>query len=148
MLQEMNTSEPNPQRSSRARWIAAGFIGAFAASVLTVIYTGLNVEGTSAEFDAGFRSVTLAPGERRTIDLVFDSNAAHPESTLKITLPPMLALAAGSTEQSAVSLEPGSNRFSIVIEAREPGSGYLIGRVEAGEPVGLYRVFVTVSDDP
>lgn len=138
--------EPKPRRTDRARWIAAGFIGAFAASIFTVIYTGLNVEGSRADFDAGFRPVTLAPGEQRTIELVFDSPAAHPESTLDITLPPMLELAAGSEERSAVALVPGSNSFRVVIEAREPGSGYLVARVEAEQPVGLYRVFVTVTE--
>jgi hypothetical protein len=140
------TLEPKPRRTDRARWIAAGFIGAFAASVFTVIYTGLNVEGSRAEFDVGFRPVTLAPGEQRTIELVFDSPAAYPESTLDVTLPPMLEFAAASAKRSTVALVPGSNSFPIVIEAREPGSGYLVARVEAGQPVGLYRVFVTVTE--
>jgi hypothetical protein len=138
--------EPKP-RSSRARWIGAGFVGAFAASIFTVIYTGLNVEGTSAEFDAGFRSVTLAPGERRTIELVFDSPAAHPDSTLELTLPPMLELATSNSAWRSVAVVPGSNSFPVEIRARETGSGYIVARVEADAPVGLYRVFVTVTDE-
>jgi hypothetical protein len=134
----------------RASWIAAGFIGAFAASIFTVIYTGLNVEGTSAEFDAGFRSVTLAPGERRTIELEFESPAAHPEATLEISLPPMLELTAGPAgdgRRRPVALAPGGNTLTVEVAAVETGSGYIVARVEAGAPVGLYRVFVTVTDE-
>lgn len=137
--------EPKP-RTGRARWIAAGFIGAFAASILTVITTGLNVEGRRAEFDSGFRSVTLAPGERRSIELEFESEAAHPEATLELTLPPMLELVA-ATEARPVAVVPGSNRFAIEIRADEIGSGYIVARLQADVPIGLYRVFVTVANE-
>jgi len=142
--------EEKSRQANRARWIAAGFVGAFAASIFTVIYTGLNVEGTSAEFDAGFRSVTLAPGERRTIELEFESAAAHPEATLEINLPPMLELApsaAGDGGRRPVALMPGGNTLTVEVAAVETGSGYIVARVEAGAPVGLYRVFVTVTDE-
>jgi hypothetical protein len=133
----------------KGNWIAIGFLAAFAASIFTIIYTGLNVQGSSrAEFDAGDRFVIIAPGEQRTIDFEFDSPAAHPEATLKITLPPMLDLVEGESVQSQVSLVPGGNTFPIVVEGRENGEGYLVGRVQAdGQPVGLYRVFVTVADE-
>jgi hypothetical protein len=145
----MNASlEPKPRRTNRARWIAAGFLAAFAASVFTVIYTGLKAINTSPEFDSGFRSVTLAPGDERAIELTFDSPAAYPAATLYVTLPSMLDFAEDSREESSVAVEPGSNHFMVAVAAREVGSGYLIGRVEAGEPVGLYRVFVTVTDSP
>lgn len=138
--------EHEAPRGRPAKWIAAGFIGAFAASVFTVIYTGLNVEGSNAEFDAGFRSVTLAPGERRSIELAFDSPAAYAEATLELTLPPMLESPAGLAPMG-VSLVPGANHFDVVVEATATGSGYLVARVESGDPVGLYRVFVTVTDE-
>ena len=73
-------------------WVAIGFLVAFATSVFTVIYTGLKPEGERAVFDTGFRAVTLAPGERRAIELVFDSDAAYSEATLVITLPAMAEL--------------------------------------------------------
>ena len=47
----------------KLRWIAVGFIGAFALSILTVIYTGLNVEGVLGEFDAGS---VITPDDLRT----------------------------------------------------------------------------------
>jgi len=143
-----SSDEPKPGRAGRANWIAAGFLAAFAASVFTVIFTGLKAINTSPEFDSGFRSVTLEPGDERAIELVFDSPAAYAAATLYVTLPPMLDFARGSREQSSVAVEPGSNYFTVTVEAREVGSGYLIARVEADEPVGLYRVFVTVTDSP
>lgn len=143
----MDPSVEPTARTSRARWIAAGFIGAFAASIFTVIYTGLNVEGTTAEFDAGFRSVTLAPGERREIELTFESSAAYPESMLELTLPPMLELATANGARQPVAVAPGANRFTVEVRAVEAGSGYIVARVRADVPVGLDRIFVTVTDE-
>ena len=52
-----DSSRETESGTRRPRWIALGFVGAFAASVFTVIYTGLNVGGySSAEFDAGHLS--------------------------------------------------------------------------------------------
>lgn len=143
-----SSHEPKPGRTSRANWIAAGFLAAFAASVFTVIFTGLKAINTNPEFDSGFRPVTLAPGDVQAIELVFESPALYAEATLYVTLPSMLDFAEGDSEQTPVAIVPGSNRFTIVVEAREVGRGYLIARVEAEEPVGLYRVFVTVTDSP
>ena len=143
------TSDSATTSARKLRWIAFGFIGAFAASVLTVIYTGLNVEGVLGEFDAGFRPVTLAVGEVRAIDLEFDSETAYPEAILEIILPEMVEFSAQSEARTAAPVAAGSNTFSVAIEAMALGRGYLIARVEAasGEPIGLYRVFVTVADD-
>ena len=136
--------------SGKARWVAIGFISAFFASIFTVIYTGLNVEGTSAEFDSGFRSVTLSVGETRTVGLEFESPSAYPEAILEVTLPEAVKLP-GQTEtglnSTPVSVVAGENTFQIDITAGSPGSGYLVARVAAGEPVGIYRVFVTVTED-
>ena len=146
MNQSSDSDASNPRKP---RWIAFGFLGAFAASILTVIYTGLSVEGVLGEFDAGFRPVTLAVGEVRTIDLVFDSDVEFPEATLGVTLPEMVQFSAQTEARTPAAVAAGSNTFRVDIEAMELGRGYLIARVENvdGEPIGLYRVFVTVSDD-
>jgi hypothetical protein len=132
----------------KLRWIAAGFVGAFAASVLTVIYTGLMVEGSRSDFDAGFRSVTLSVGETQTVELVFESPLAHPAATLELVLPEF----AGPAEQPelreltrSAALDYGRNVYSVELVGVSPGSGYLVARVIADEPVGTYRVFVTVT---
>jgi hypothetical protein len=133
---------------SRARWIAAGFLGAFAASILTVIWTGLMVEGRPEEFDSGFRSVTMTTGETRSIELIFDSPIAHAEAELRIELPDALEPADGSTEAAVrrlVELAPGTNVFTVIVRARAEGSGYLQARLSDDGPVALERVFVTVE---
>jgi len=147
----MNTdSGQRAARSGRATWIAAGFLGAFAASVLTVIYTGLMVEGSRTEFDAGFRSVTLGTGEVRRIELYFDSPAPAADARLIVELPPVVVPAAGAAAGSierSVEVEPGRNVFAIEVSGRAPGSGYLEARLVAGAPLALERVFVTVAAD-
>ena len=128
-------------------WVAAGFIGAFAASVFTVIYTGLNVGGySSAEFDAGFRSVTMTVGDVRSIDLVFDSERAIEDATLSVALPAAVGLT-GPAERS-LPMSAGENVVPVEVVARQPGSGYLVARVEADVPIGLYQVFLTVEAPP
>lgn len=145
------TTDPKKSRYGRPNLIAVGFIGAFALSVITVIYTGLNVRDHGAAFDAGFRSITLAVGERRTIDLVFESTVGFPEAVLEVTLPGMLRFSGASSGQSprsTVAVEPGSNTFSIEIEATETGKDYLRTRiVDDIEAIDLYRVFVTVEEN-
>jgi len=147
----MNEAANSRQRKARvAKWIAAGFLGAFATSVFTVIYTGLNVEGSSAEFDAGFRSVTMSVGERRTVDLVFEADAEYPDAWLELTLPDAVRIAGqkyAEAEPRSVAMVIGRNAIPVEIEAIAPGSGYLSARVEADEPIGVYRVFVTVTPD-
>lgn len=137
--------------TGKARLIAIGFLGAFFASVITVIYTGLNVEGSSAEFDSGFRSVTLMVGDRHTLEFQFDSAAAFPDAVLEVTLPDSVQ-SPGQTEpgpaRRPVSIVAGENTIPFDIAASSPGSGYVVARVTAGEPVGVYRIFVTVTDDP
>ena len=146
-----NASDTGHRGPSKARWIAIGFIVAFATSVLTVIYTGLNVEGSRADFDVGFRSVTLSSGETRIVDLVFESEAAHPDGMLVITLPDAVAIegrSAGDAASIPVSVVIGENSFPVEIEAAAAGSGYLVGRLAAaGEGIGTYRVFMTVTAD-
>jgi hypothetical protein len=146
-----NTSDTGHRGFTKARWVALGFIVAFATSVLTVIYTGLNVEGSRADFDVGFRSVTLSPGETRIVDLVFESEAAHPDAMLEITLPDAVSIrgrSAGDAASIPVAVVTGENSFPVEIEAAAAGSGYLVGRLAAAdEAVGIYRVFVTVAPD-
>jgi hypothetical protein len=136
--------------TGRPGLIAIGFIAAFAASVFTVIYTGLNVQSTSAEFDSGFRSVTMKVADVRTIDLVFESAADFSDGVLTVTLPEMVALVGEEFDQQhqkSVAVTAGGNTFQIDIRALESGRGYLRARVDANGPVGVYRVFVTVDDD-
>ena len=141
-------SDSDSTGTRKGRWIALGFVGAFAASVLTVIYTGLNVEGSRAEFDAGFRSVTMTVGDRREIELVFVADDEYPQAVLELTVPDAVRIGgqtASGPDGMALSLAAGRNEIPIEIVGAAPGSGYLTARVTADEPVGIYRLFVTVT---
>lgn len=131
----------------RARWIAFGFVGAFAASVATVIYTGLMVEGSRSTFDAGFRSVTLALGETRTLVLEFEVETGFTGASLEVELPAMIE-AVGQPGARRITREVtvgnGANEYPLEVRAVAAGSDYVIGRIVAGEPVALERLFVTV----
>ena len=146
----MNSDSASPRAGTRkAKWIARGFLAAFVLSVLTVIYTGLSVDGFVGEFDSGFRSVTFAAGESRSIDLRFDSPSGFSEASLEISLPGIVEFASESefpAGRQAVTIVPGENVFAVTVRGVEPGSGYLIGRIAAREPIDLYRVFLTVTD--
>jgi hypothetical protein len=144
----MNTETEKP--AGKAYWIAAGFLGAFAASILTVIYTGLMVEGSPSEFDAGFRSVTMKIGETRRIDLRFESLLPEANARLVVELPDELEYAEGGTAgtlERVVSLVSGTNIITVEVRGRTAGSDYLIARVSAAEPIALERVFLTVESD-
>jgi hypothetical protein len=147
-MNEFSGSGPTRKRS--ARWIGAGFIGAFAASIGTVIYTGLNVEGSRAEYDADFRQLTMSVGEARRIDLVFESPAAFDAANLEIALPEVVRLAGGAGDDAtrrAVSLSAGENLVSVEVEATAAGRGFLEARVTADEPIRIERVYLTVTAD-
>ena len=141
-------SKDQSGRSRPPRWIALGFLAAFATSVFTVIYTGLEHEGERGVFDTGFRSVTMVPGERRTVELVFDSDAAYTGATLALILPAVAELGAAPEYQDGsrfIDLVAGENRLDVEIRALAEGSGYLTARIEAREPIAIDRVFVTVT---
>ncbi len=144
------SSDAKPKASTRARWVAFGFLGAFAASVLTVIYTGLMVEGSPEEFEAGFRSVTLRVGETRSVELSFDSAVESQHAQLEISLPEAAGLADDPAERSprrAVAVSYGQNAYTVDLVGRAPGSGYLVARLIAPDPVGIERLFVTVTPE-
>ena len=147
----MNQSSDSGRVSKRTpTWVAFGFLGAFAASVLTVIYTGLNVRDHGAAFDSGFRSVTMSVGEVRTIELLFQSAEAVSDATLEVNLPDMVEFARESDYQQArtpVAVTVGSNSFAIDIEATAVGKDYLRTSIVKDIAIDVYRVFVTVADD-
>jgi hypothetical protein len=143
-------SDIDPQSVGKARWIGAGFVAAFAASVFTVIYTGLMVEGTRSEFDDASRFVTMSVAEEYEIELFFESPAAFEDISLEVSLPEMLELVGPGWSRAAsrpVSLEPGPNELAITVRATAAGKGYLVTRVIGDKPIGLNSFFVTVVAD-
>lgn len=142
----MNTrTESRRRRSRKERWIAAGFIGAFAASIGTVIYTGLRVDGYVGEFQAGFRAVTMSVGESRSVELTFNVPMATDAARLELTLPDCLNPADGRGVSRPVQLVRGVNEMTLELVATGECSGYMYARVIADEPLDLERIFITVE---
>lgn len=139
-------SETKTAKGRKARLIGFGFVFAFLLSVATVIYTGLMVEGSRADFDVGFRSLTLAPGDVATVRLVFEAEAAAADAVLLLELPPMLAPAAGGLTRP-VEVVAGENAYTVELRAVAEGSGTVVARLIGEQPIALERVFVTVGAD-
>ena len=141
-------SENKKRRTAAANWIAAGFLVAFVASVLTVLYTGLMVEGTPSEFHAGFRSMTFNVGEMREVEFLFEAESASPDARLELSLPPGIVAPADGRLSRPVAVAAGSNRFSLALSGTGPGQGYVVARLIDDEPIALDRVFVTIVEVP
>ena len=133
-------------RTSGARWIAAGFIGAFAASILTVILTGLNVESVRGTPDAGFRSVTMAVGEIRRVELEFESERASAGAVIELSLPDVVAAVGNGLDRLPVRIEPGSNAFTVELRAVAIGNGFVEASLSDGQRIDGERVFITVVE--
>ena len=125
-----------------------GFVLAFAASVFTVIYTGLMVEGTRAEFDAGFRTFEMHLDEVREARFFIESEVADADATLELELPDIVepvSPGGGGAWQRRVTVVRGSNEFGVELRAVAAGSGYVQARVSGKEAIGRDSVFVTVT---
>ena len=113
-----------------------------------MIYTGLMVEGSRAEFDAGFRTLEMRQGEVREARFFIDSEVAAADATLELVLPAFLEPAdpgGGAVWQRRVAVVPGSNEFAVGLRAVATGSDYVQARVAGSEAIGRDSVFVTVT---
>jgi hypothetical protein len=149
---EVNADSESGNRGfGTARWIALGFVVAFATSVLTVIYTGLMVEGSRAEFDAGFRALEMTLDQAGEARFFFDSTVAEPDATLELEFPEFLdpvVPRGGAAWQQRVAVVPGKNEFAVELRAVAVGSGYVVARLAGAQPIGRDSVFVTVTATP
>jgi hypothetical protein len=105
------------------------------------------VEGSRAEFDAGFRTLEIGLGEVRETRFFIESEVAVADATLELELPDFLepAGAGGVGPERRVAVVAGRNEFPVEIRAIAAGSGYLIARVVGEEPIGRDSVFVTAT---
>lgn len=146
VLAKAKAARPRRRRAT-PRLIAGGFLAAFAASVLTVIFTGLLVEAPRTEIAAGLPTVSMTLDERRTVNLVFASATALEDVSLLIDLPDGIELAghAGSRRvRWHTQLVPGRNVLPLELVALEPVSGQLVAELEHGDQRKIFRVFVSV----
>jgi hypothetical protein len=137
------TTKPTSARPRSPRLIALTFVGAFAASVATVIYTGLLVKAPRTEISAALPNVRMAVHEVRTVNLVFMANAPIADASLTINLPAGFDLIGYEGQRQVhwnTRLESGNNILPITLMARVPSTGQIVARLRHGEQEKVFRV--------
>ncbi len=131
------------------RVVAFTFLGAFGLTMLTVVLTGLWVRSPSARRAPDTTTVTLALGEPRSVNLVFDSRAAVGDVELTVDLPVGIELVDRPGERRVVwhtTLAAGSNALPLMLVARGGTGGELAARLRHGEERKIFAVALTVTD--
>jgi hypothetical protein len=139
------SNEPTSAPPRSPRLVAWTFVAAFAASVVTVIYTGLLVKAPRTEISAALPVVEMAANEDRTVNLVFTSTEPVAEASLSVELPPGIELL-GYPGQSQVRwstrLDAGNNILPVTLVARGPVTGQIVARLRQGEQEKVFRVHI------
>jgi anti-sigma factor RsiW len=147
-LERARTASRKRSPRKTPRLIAGGFIVAFAASIFTVIYTGLLVEAPNTELAAGLPSVAMSVDEDRIVNLVFTSATALDEVSLLVDLPEGVELVGYEGRRQVrwtTQLQSGRNVLPLELVARAPRSGQLVASLEHGEQRKVFRVYLDVS---
>jgi len=138
---------PKPTRAQRA--VAFTFLGAFGLTMLTVVLTGLYVRSPSSRRTAEAPAVTLAIGEPRTINLVFDARAALADVEFTVDLPLGIELADQAGQRRVMGrakLAAGDNALPLTLVARSGRGGQLAARLRHGDDQKVFVVDVTVAE--
>ena len=134
-----------PTRGSRA--VAFGFLGAFALTMLTVIFTGLFVRSPSTRAPET-EVVTLTIGEPRSLNLVFDSATTLRDVEFTVDLPAGVELADHAGQRRVVGraeLAGGHNALPLTLVAREGQGGQLAARLRSGDDQKTFVVDIKVT---
>ncbi len=119
-----------PPRGSRLA--AAGFIGAFGLSIVTVLLTGLAVHAPRSRAVPQVAAVTLKPNRAQTVNLVFDSGTALDDVVVTVELPRGVELRGHELARRIewdTKLVAGSNLLPLEIVATSGRGGELVARV-------------------
>jgi hypothetical protein len=132
-----------PARPTRAQRISAFvFLGAFGATVLTVILTGLNVGSPSGPRAPETQAVLLAIAEPRTVNLLFESRARYEDVVFTLDLPSGVELNGRAGVRRIVwraPLREGNNLLPLSLVARGGSGGPLAARLQHS---GAQKTFV------
>jgi hypothetical protein len=139
-------TRPKPTRAQRA--VAFTFLGAFALTMLTVVFTGLYVRSPSARRAPETPSVALTIGEPRTVNLVFAARAPVAEVEFTVDLPPGIELKTHPGDRRVVGraqLTRGDNALPLTLVARDGNGGQLAARLQHGDQQKTFVVDVAVT---
>jgi hypothetical protein len=130
------------------RLVAAGFIGAFATSILTVVLTGLWVRSPESKRESAVPAVSIGLAESRTVNFVFTSVSALDGVALTIELPEGVEIGGleGRRRVGAnVQLRAGDNILPLQLTAVAGRGGRLIVRLQRGADDNAFTVNVAVG---
>jgi hypothetical protein len=137
------------RRSARGpRWAAAGFIGAFAASIATVVLTGLWVRAPSSKPADVALAVDIAPHQSRTVNLVFAAPNPLDDVALIVELPEGVEIAGHEGRRELgwnTRLSAGSNVLPLELVATGGRGGRLVARLRHGDKEKVFVVNISVS---
>lgn len=135
--QTAETASPPRRKPTRAqRAVAFTFLGAFAATMATVVLTGLHVRSPSARRELDTPTVTLAVGVPRTIDLAITPRPVTVDVEVTVDLPPGVELAmrdGGSRAVWQTRLAAGERAVPVMLVARSGRGGQLAAQLRQGE---------------
>ncbi len=151
-MTEPTTEKLNPPSAARPtpwqRISAFAFLGAFGLTILTVIFTGLEVRSPAARRAPETQVVTLTGAEPHTVNLLFTSRAQVDGVRFTIDLPPGIE-ANGKAGVRRISwsapLAAGDNLLPIELVARSGGGGQLAARLQHGSSHKTFVVDVVVG---
>jgi hypothetical protein len=139
-----------PKPTLAQRIVAFAFLAAFGLTMLTVVFTGLEVRSPSAR-PPETTAVTLVLGEARSVNLVFDAPAAVGDVELTIDLPRGVELVDRPGERRIVwhtTLAAGSNALALMVVARAAGGGELAALLRHGGERKVFVVELAVTPAP
>jgi hypothetical protein len=148
VTEPQHPSPRRPKPTLAQRTVAFTFIGAFALTMATVVFTGLRVERPGARAKAEPTTVTLTLGEPRTVNLVFDSRVPLADVELTVDVPAGVELAEHPGERRVVwhaPLAPGSNVLPLTLVARGGSGGTLGARLRHGGDQKTFAVELAVA---
>lgn len=146
-VESPQTSAQRPKPTLAQRIVAFTFLGAFGLTMLTVVFTGLEVRSPSARRAPATTVVALALGEPRVVNLVFDSPAPVGDVELTVDLPSGIELVDRPGERRVVwhtALTAGSNALPLTVVARGGTGGELAALLRHGDQRKIFVVELEV----
>jgi anti-sigma factor RsiW len=136
------------RRTRGARLVAFGFLGAFATTVATVIFTGLWVHAPGSLPGPETPAVAMALHESRTVNLVFAAKNPLRDVGLIVELPAGIELAGYPNAREvtwSTRLSAGNNVLPLKLTASSGRGGRLVARLTHGKDERTFVVDVTVK---
>lgn len=140
---EQTSSKPRISR------IAVGsFVAACAASVLTIALMGPFATAPTGNVAEDFPVVAMTVDQPQTVNLVFASNSALQDVSLRVELPQGVELAGYAGRREVVwrtSMQAGKNVLPLELVADHYASGEIVARLQHGDMEQIFRISVSAA---